>query len=73
MEVRRRPYGVVGAITPWNFPASMVTRKVAPALAAGCKVGSGQGLGPSYVTSLSVSGTSWYVVPLRSITKCAER
>ncbi|WP_188206655.1 NAD-dependent succinate-semialdehyde dehydrogenase [Alkalibacillus aidingensis] len=32
------PVGVVGAITPWNFPASMITRKVAPALAAGCTV-----------------------------------
>ena len=30
--------GVVGAITPWNFPLSMITRKVAPALAAGCTV-----------------------------------
>src|SRR5262249_44711188 len=30
--------GVVGAITPWNFPAAMVTRKVAPALAAGCTI-----------------------------------
>jgi succinate-semialdehyde dehydrogenase/glutarate-semialdehyde dehydrogenase len=34
----RQPVGVVGAITPWNFPAAMVTRKVAPALAAGCTV-----------------------------------
>lgn len=33
-----RPVGVVGAITPWNFPASMITRKIAPALAAGCTV-----------------------------------
>jgi succinate-semialdehyde dehydrogenase/glutarate-semialdehyde dehydrogenase len=32
----KEPVGVVGAITPWNFPAAMVTRKVAPALAAGC-------------------------------------
>lgn len=31
-----RPVGVVGAITPWNFPASMITRKLGPALAAGC-------------------------------------
>ena len=36
--VLREPIGVVGAITPWNFPAAMVTRKVAPALAAGCTV-----------------------------------
>ncbi len=32
------PVGVVGAITPWNFPNSMIARKVAPALAAGCAV-----------------------------------
>jgi succinate-semialdehyde dehydrogenase / glutarate-semialdehyde dehydrogenase len=36
--VLRQPVGVVAAITPWNFPAAMVTRKVAPALAAGCTV-----------------------------------
>ncbi len=34
----RQPVGVVSAITPWNFPVAMVTRKVAPALAAGCTV-----------------------------------
>ena len=34
----KRPVGVVAAITPWNFPAAMITRKVAPALAAGCTV-----------------------------------
>ncbi len=34
----RQPVGVVAAITPWNFPAAMITRKVAPALAAGCTV-----------------------------------
>ncbi|TFJ91927.1 NAD-dependent succinate-semialdehyde dehydrogenase [Lentibacillus salicampi] len=33
-----QPVGVVGAITPWNFPSSMITRKIAPALAAGCTV-----------------------------------
>lgn len=36
--VVRQPVGVCAAITPWNFPAAMVTRKVAPALAAGCTV-----------------------------------
>lgn len=36
--VMRQPAGVVYAITPWNFPCAMVTRKVAPALAAGCTV-----------------------------------
>jgi succinate-semialdehyde dehydrogenase / glutarate-semialdehyde dehydrogenase len=36
--VLKQPVGVVAAITPWNFPAAMITRKVAPALAAGCTV-----------------------------------
>jgi len=36
--VLRQPIGVVAAITPWNFPSAMITRKVAPALAAGCTV-----------------------------------
>jgi succinate-semialdehyde dehydrogenase/glutarate-semialdehyde dehydrogenase len=34
--VIRQPVGVCAAITPWNFPAAMITRKAAPALAAGC-------------------------------------
>ena len=36
--VLKEPVGVVAAITPWNFPAAMITRKCAPALAAGCPV-----------------------------------
>jgi succinate-semialdehyde dehydrogenase/glutarate-semialdehyde dehydrogenase len=36
--VIKQPIGVVGAITPWNFPAAMITRKCAPAIAAGCTV-----------------------------------
>jgi len=36
--VIKQPIGVVAAITPWNFPAAMITRKVGPALAAGCTV-----------------------------------
>jgi len=36
--VIKQPVGVIAAITPWNFPAAMITRKVAPALAAGCTV-----------------------------------
>ncbi|WP_406944876.1 NAD-dependent succinate-semialdehyde dehydrogenase [Halobacillus sp. SY10] len=36
--VQKQPVGVVAAITPWNFPAAMITRKVAPAIAAGCTV-----------------------------------
>ena len=46
----KQPVGVVAAITPWNFPMSMITRKVAPALAAGCTVSAP--LSPSF--SLSV-------------------
>src|SRR5512144_270998 len=34
--VMRQPVGVVAAITPWNFPAAMITRKCGPALASGC-------------------------------------
>ena len=34
--VIKQPVGVVGAITPWNFPNAMITRKIAPAIAAGC-------------------------------------
>ncbi len=36
--VLKQPIGVVGAITPWNYPVSMITRKLAPALAAGCTI-----------------------------------
>ncbi|WP_323750202.1 NAD-dependent succinate-semialdehyde dehydrogenase [Marinobacter sp.] len=36
--VQKSPVGVVGAITPWNYPISMITRKLGPALAAGCTV-----------------------------------
>jgi succinate-semialdehyde dehydrogenase/glutarate-semialdehyde dehydrogenase len=38
MMVLKEPVGVVAAITPWNFPAAMIARKIAPALAAGCTV-----------------------------------
>jgi succinate-semialdehyde dehydrogenase/glutarate-semialdehyde dehydrogenase len=47
--VTKQPVGVVAAITPWNFPVAMITRKVAPALAAGCTVV----LKPSEETPLS--------------------
>ena len=47
--VIKQPVGVVAAITPWNFPNAMITRKVAPALAAGCTVV----LKPSELTPLS--------------------
>jgi len=36
--VRKQPVGVTAFVTPWNFPAAMATRKIAPALAAGCPV-----------------------------------
>ncbi|MFC7391840.1 NAD-dependent succinate-semialdehyde dehydrogenase [Scopulibacillus cellulosilyticus] len=36
IQVIKQPVGVVAAITPWNFPAAMITRKMGPALAAGC-------------------------------------
>jgi succinate-semialdehyde dehydrogenase / glutarate-semialdehyde dehydrogenase len=36
--IMKQPVGVVAAITPWNFPSAMITRKVSPALAAGCTV-----------------------------------
>ena len=38
LSVLRQPVGVVAGITPWNYPVSMITRKVAPALAAGCTI-----------------------------------
>ena len=38
LMVLRQPIGVCAAITPWNFPLAMITRKVAPAIAAGCPV-----------------------------------
>lgn len=47
--VIKQPIGVVAAITPWNFPMAMITRKVAPALAAGCTVV----IKPSELTPLS--------------------
>ncbi|WP_300379091.1 NAD-dependent succinate-semialdehyde dehydrogenase [Henriciella sp.] len=47
--VIKQPVGVVGAITPWNFPSGMITRKAAPALAAGCTIV----LKPSEETPLS--------------------
>ncbi len=49
--ILKQPIGVVAAITPWNFPNSMITRKVAPALAVGCTVI----LKPSQLTPLSAN------------------
>lgn len=47
--VLKRPVGVTAAITPWNFPAAMITRKLGPALAAGCA----QVIKPSELTPLT--------------------
>ncbi|MGF1703067.1 NAD-dependent succinate-semialdehyde dehydrogenase [Photobacterium makurazakiensis] len=49
--VTKEPIGVVGAITPWNFPLAMITRKAGPAIAAGCTVV----LKPSEETPLSAN------------------
>ncbi|MDZ5472262.1 NAD-dependent succinate-semialdehyde dehydrogenase [Bacillus sp. 31A1R] len=38
LQVIKKAVGVVGAITPWNFPAAMITRKLGPALASGCSI-----------------------------------
>ncbi|MFY0676755.1 MAG: NAD-dependent succinate-semialdehyde dehydrogenase [Neptuniibacter sp.] len=38
LTVRKEPIGVCAAVTPWNFPAAMITRKAGPALAAGCPI-----------------------------------
>ncbi len=58
MIVIKQPIGVVSAITPWNFPLAMITRKIAPALAAGCSVI----VMPSYETPL----TALYLANLTS-------
>lgn len=53
--VCKKPVGVVGAITPWNFPLAMITRKAGPALAAGCTMV----LKPSELTPLSALALAW--------------
>ena len=55
LVVLREPLGVVAAVTPWNFPAAMITRKVGPALAAGCTVV----LKPSELTPFSALALAW--------------
>nr|WP_267443311.1 aldehyde dehydrogenase family protein [Erwinia psidii] len=49
IQVLKQPVGVARAITPWNFPIAMITRKVGPALAAGCPIV----VNPSELTPLS--------------------
>jgi succinate-semialdehyde dehydrogenase/glutarate-semialdehyde dehydrogenase len=53
--VLKEPVGVCGIITPWNFPNAMITRKVAPALAAGCTVV----IKPSEFTPYSALAIGW--------------
>jgi len=53
--VLKQPVGVCGIITPWNFPNAMITRKVAPALAAGCTVI----IKPSEFTPYSALAIGW--------------
>ena len=53
--VCKEPIGVVGAVTPWNFPLAMITRKAGPALAAGCTMV----LKPSELTPLSALALAW--------------
>ena len=53
--VLKQPIGVCAAITPWNFPAAMITRKVAPALAAGCTMV----VKPAEQTPLSALALAW--------------
>jgi succinate-semialdehyde dehydrogenase/glutarate-semialdehyde dehydrogenase len=53
--VLKQPVGVCAAITPWNFPAAMITRKVAPALAAGCTMV----VKPAEQTPLSALALAW--------------
>ena len=56
LMVSKQPIGVVAAITPWNFPFSMIARKVGPAIAAGCSVI----VKPSELTPFS--GLAWGVI-----------
>lgn len=56
--VLREPIGVVGAITPWNFPLAMITRKLAPALAVGC-AGVVKPAAETPLTALRVAELAW--------------
>jgi succinate-semialdehyde dehydrogenase/glutarate-semialdehyde dehydrogenase len=53
--VRKEPVGIVAAVTPWNFPLAMITRKAGPALAAGCAIL----IKPSELTPLSALALAW--------------
>jgi len=56
--VRREPVGVVAAITPWNFPLAMITRKAGPALAVGCTMV----LKPSELTPFSALALAGFLL-----------
>ena len=64
INVTYEPVGVVGAITPWNFPLAMITRKIAQALAAGCSVV----IKPSELTPL----TALYLAYLSTLAEFPE-
>lgn len=53
--VMRQPVGIAAIVTPWNFPAAMITRKIGPALAAGCTVV----VKPAEQTPLSALAMAW--------------
>ena len=55
LVVRKEPVGVVAAVTPWNFPLAMITRKTGPALAVGCTMV----VKPSELTPLSALALAW--------------
>ena len=55
--VLKQPVGVVGSITPWNFPNAMITRKAGPALAAGCTFVASAKMTPFSAIALAVLGT----------------
>ena len=60
LMVVKQPIGVCAAITPWNFPLAMITRKVAPALAAGCRSSSNR---PNSRRSQPWPLANWRCVP----------
>ena len=64
INVTFEPVGVVGAITPWNFPLAMIARKIAPAIASGCSVV----IKPSELTPL----TAMYLAHLSTLAEFPE-
>jgi acyl-CoA reductase-like NAD-dependent aldehyde dehydrogenase len=66
--VRREPVGVVGAITPWNYPQALAAMKIAPALAPGCTMvlkasGIGRELGPEGLAAYQTLKSIYRVGP----------